>query len=220
MTLPRVNISGRECRIDPAELESIRKGAATLVRYGVRNGFGDFPIDRKALKRETVDYFFTEDRICDALTASSGATQSNHNALRQEYRAKRMSPEEAAQRGIIAKQVPLTRVCPPDYDWCDSMVYNDVDDCREVTEEINGYGMPTVMYAVEGDPVKAQRFIDRLSSATLYTKYADSGPRSCGAGRDEAKRRSRHAPRRFAWRTPGRPPRARTVRTHARHMPT
>ena len=189
MTLPRVNISGRGCSIDSEEMAAIKKGAARLVGFGTKHGFGDFPIDRGALRHETVDYFFTENRICRALTANSGATQANHDDIRDEYKAKRMTAAEAAQMGVIARHLPLTKVCPPDYDWCDSMVYNDVDDCHEVTEEIDGYGMPTVMYSVEEESVQAQRYVDRLSTATLYTKYANGGPMACGASRDETGRR-------------------------------
>ncbi|MFA4973071.1 MAG: hypothetical protein WC683_10675 [bacterium] len=188
MTVPRVSMSGGGCSMADEDLKAVRGKASRLIGQAVAQGFGEFPIDHSSYGKGVLA-LFVEKNICAVLTKDSGATPRNHNKLRQEYRAEQLTESEALDRGVVARQIPLGKACPPDYDWCQSMAYNDVEDCDEVLDEINGYGMPTVMYAADGDAVRAQKYVDKLATAPLYTKYHDSGPVACEAGRDESGRR-------------------------------
>lgn len=189
MTIPRVSVSGNSCSIADEDLNNIRKTASKLVGQSVAHGFGEFPIDRASYAKGALG-FFTRENICGILTADSGATPENHNELRRQYRAERMTEEKALEKGVVARQIPLRKACPASYDWSQSPVYNGVDDCEDVLDEIDGYGMPTVMYAVDGDFDRAQKYLDKLITAPLYTKYYDEGrPVACVSGSDGAGRR-------------------------------
>ncbi|MBN1282654.1 MAG: hypothetical protein JXA24_02630 [Proteobacteria bacterium] len=188
MTVPRVSISDSGCSIAEGDLKAIRRDASRAIARGIALGFGEFPIDRASYGRGALG-LFKERHLCSVITADSGATSANHNALRKRYRAEALTEAEAQRRGVVARQIPVRRSCPPDFDWCESMAYNDVTDCREVLEEIDGFGMPTVLYAVDGDAAEAQGYVNDLSTAPLYTKYSNAGPRACASGRDEAGRR-------------------------------
>lgn len=153
------------------------------MRRAGERGYGHFPLDRHLLARRTVGTLFTRPNICGVLTTRPRATAQDHNDLRNTFKADTVTPREAQRRGVKAVRIPIAKRCPANYGWANSPEYRDVKTCADVTAKFGTKGIPTAMYAVQLPADEAMGFLNQPSQAPLYTRYANSGPIPCGAGR-------------------------------------
>jgi len=183
VTITHDNGSGPICTIGDDQLAAIKKRIRKFLTKGIENGFGDFPINRKNLLSKISASMLNQDSICNALTANSGATSENHNDLRNKYKGSGLSQKDALGKGVTAKRVELEFVCPENYDWANSPVYNNIDECEDAIDAVGKGGAPAGMYAAMMHPDEVQEYLDALSTAPLYTRYAENGkPVECSSG--------------------------------------
>lgn len=161
--------------------EKARRTNAPLWR-GIWASYRDFPISKGGLYAGIALRVLTRENIETILERPSGATAANHNDLRREYNAEQMTPEEARRHGIVATRVPLHKGCPRNIDWSNNPMYCDVDNCADVTNEIDDHGLPVVMYANEMPAAEVQRFLGNPAISPYYTRYVNGGPIACQEG--------------------------------------
>ncbi len=183
--LPDVTVtSGGEpsCTMSDEQLAQLKKRVKKILSAGIDKGFGDFPINRAKLLSKMASQFLTEKTICQALTAQSGATEQTHNEIREKYNGDCLSQKDAWEKGVVAKRLPLETSCPESYDWPNSPFYNEVETCEDVTAAIDSEGLPATMYVSDMEPSAVQSYLAKPAVASLYTKYANSGPIVCASG--------------------------------------
>ena len=174
-----VVIEDGECYFD--YFDDIKESASKLLSTGIKWGFGPFPIKKGAFKKGIISTHVTEKNICNALLRGPNVDESNHNKKRNKLKKQRVKPNEAWEMGVSADRIQVKKACPKDFDWENSPVYAGVSSCEDVWDEINGHGVPAVMYAVNMESAAARTYIDKMSTAPLYTKYS-SDPVQCGSG--------------------------------------
>lgn len=185
---PQVVLTGDEdgmtCTIDDAGLTEIKDRARALLSFGIAKGFGGFPIDKGQLRNDLVDTFLSEDNICHVFKTESGATEKNHDSLRNKYKSDKLEPKNAFARGMIAKRIELEDECPANFDWKGSPNFNDVDSCEDILKEIE-IGMPAVLYGAKISRSQVEEVLNPLSASVYYSRYSNSGPVECSS--DHAK---------------------------------
>lgn len=181
---PQVVLTGDEdgmtCTIDDAGLTEIKDRARALLSSGIAKGFGGFPIDKGQLRNDLVDTFLSEDNICHVFKTESGATEKNHNSLRNKYKSDELEPKNARARGMIAKRIELEDECPANFDWNGSPNFNDVDSCEDILKKIK-IGMPAVLYGTKLSQKQVEEVLDPLSASVFYSRHSNSGPVECSS---------------------------------------
>lgn len=171
---------GITCTIDDEGFAEIRDRARALLSSGIAKGFDNFPIDKGQLSHDLVSTFLSRDNICHVFTTESGATEKNHNSLRNKYKSDKLEPKKAFARGMIAKRFKLENKCPADFDWKSAPNFNDVDSCEDIFKEIK-IGMPVVMYGARISQDEVEDVLGPLSSSVYYSHYDNSGPVECSS---------------------------------------
>ncbi len=178
-----VSLENGQCNIAPAQLKTIRKRAAKLLWQASEKGFGQFPIDRQKLIRSMIGRFLKTETICATLTNGSGATESDHNNLREGFKQTTLSPEDAIMRGVATAMLPLTPSCPADYDWAGSELYNGISSCDDVVELINrDRQTPAAMFSANMSAGEVESNLMDPMFAPFYIRYAKDGLKSCKDG--------------------------------------
>ena len=180
-----VTIEGEACHF--SAFEEITGSARKLLSTGLKWGFSLFPINRNTFRNKIVSTHVTEKSVCNALTKSPNVDQSDHNAVRNKLAGTSLGEEKAWEMGVMARRIQVKKVCDDDYDYANSPVYAGVDDCADVLKEIDGHGIPVVMCVVDMEATAARTFIDKPSSAPLYTDYAGGKPNACGSGKQDGR---------------------------------
>lgn len=192
------NGSEPDCDI---KFAAIKKRMGKLLNKGIANGFKDFPINKESLQLKVLNSMLKEKEICNVITADPGVTVKDHNDIRNEYKGKGLSKDEAWKKGVVAKRIGVEFLCskPEEekiddkliedyerfktYKWKESPVYNGVDECEDVIKASDKDGLPIIMYSVAMQADDVQDYLDTLSTAPLYTRYADDGkPVQCSSG--------------------------------------
>jgi hypothetical protein len=101
-----------------------------------------------------------------------------------------VNEDKAWGMGVVADRIQVKKVCDENYDYGNSPVYAGVKNCQDVLDEIDGNGLAVVMYAVDMEAAAARAFIDKPSSAPLYTDYDGGKPKSCGTGKEDGRKYS------------------------------
>ncbi len=178
-----VSLKGAQCNIEPAQLTALKKKAATLLWYASEKSFSQFPIDRQKLIRSMISRFLKTETICAVLTNVSGATKNDHNNLREGFKQATLSPEDAIMRGLATAMIPLNPICPRDYDWVGSEVYNGISNCEEVVDLINrDRQTPAVMYSANMKADDVDKYLNDPSNTPLHIRYAKDGLKLCKGG--------------------------------------
>jgi hypothetical protein len=185
-TITHNNGSEPVCTIDDAQLESIRERVKKLLWKGTNSGYSDFPINRQSFVSKTISKLLNSQSICNALTRDLGATEENHNELREKFKGSCLKPKTALLHGISAARIATQAQCPEGYDWAESPVYNGATSCDNVIEAMGDDGIPATMYAVEMQAGEVQSYLSKLSIAPLYTRYSNSGPLECKSGANDS----------------------------------
>jgi hypothetical protein len=110
--------------------------------------------------------------------------------MRDKLKGKSIKENEAWNMGVVADRVQVKKVCDDTYDYGNSPVYAGVDSCQDVLKEINGNGLAVIMYVVDMEAAAARAFIDKSSSAPLYTNYGGGKPKACGNGKQDGRKYS------------------------------
>lgn len=177
-----VVIKGDKCKF--SDFDAIKDSTSNLLSYGTMWGFSAFPIKKGAFKNNIVSTLVTEEDICNALLSEPDVDDENHNKVRNKLKSKRVSPEDAWEMGVSADRIQVKKSCPSGYDWENSPLYSGAESCDEVWEEINGYGVPALLYAVDMKSAAARKYIDKISTASLYSEYSkNEKPVKCGEGK-------------------------------------
>lgn len=176
---------GISCDIDEEGLEVIRARARLLLKSGIGSGFEGFPVKKEQLMSDVENAFLSKENIRSAFTAGSGATNTTHNALRNRYKTENLNPDDALERGLVARRVMLKGKCPAQFDWANSPIFNDVDGCEDVLEEME-VGMPMVMYMVPLPQWRVEDVFGKLSTAIFYSQFNNSGPVACASPQAKA----------------------------------
>lgn len=180
--LPDIEIEGDTCCFN-TPIEDIRKKARQLLNAGAKWGFGEFPIKLGAFKGSIIKTHVTEKNICNALLSSPDVDESNHDKTRKYLSGHSVGEGKAWKMGMKAARIQVKENCPEDYDWANSPVYIGVESCEDVWDEIDSHGVPVVMYSVDMESAAARTFIDKPSTAILYTDYGKGEPKQCGSGK-------------------------------------
>ncbi len=164
------------------DFEGIKASARKLLSTGIKWGFGYFPIDRNNFRNKILSTVVTEENVCNVLLKGPDVDEFNHNKKRNWLKGHSINEKEAWEMGVKADQIQVKKVCDDDYDYGDSPIYAGVSSCQDVLDEIDGNGVPVIMYGVDMESAAARAFIDKPSSAPLYTDYGKGKPMACGKG--------------------------------------
>jgi hypothetical protein len=183
-----VMIEDGECHFD--YFDDIKERARKLLSTGLKWGFGHFPINRNKFRNDILSGHVTEKNVCNALLYGPDVNESNHNEKRDKLKSKSVNEDEAWDMGVVADRIQVKKVCDENYDYGNSPVYAGIDSCEDVLKEIDGNGLAVVMYSVDMESAAARAFIDKPSSAPLYTDYDGGKPKACGTGMEDNRKHS------------------------------
>lgn len=178
-----VSLENGQCNVAPAQLKTIRKRAAKLLWHASEKGFSQFPADRQKLIRSMIGRFLKPESICAVLTNGTGATEADHNNLREGFKQTTLSPEDSIMRGVATAMLPLTPLCPKDYDWAGSEVYIGISNCEDVVDIINrDKQTPAAMFSANMKASEVESNLMDPTSAPFYMRYAKDGLKLCTSG--------------------------------------
>jgi hypothetical protein len=168
--------------------DDIKDSARKLLSTGLKWGFGHFPIGRNKFRNDILSTHVTEKNICHALMNGPEVNESNHNKKRNWLKGHSVNEDKAWAMGVVADRIQVKKVCDDAYDYGNSPLYAGIDDCQDVLKEIDGNGLAVVMYSVNMESAAARKFIDKPSSAPLYTDYDGGKPKNCGSGKEDGRK--------------------------------
>lgn len=169
-----------QCSISEGGLKAIRSKARDFVRSGFTKGYKDFPMNKPEILSRTMSSFFTEENICQVITADDEITPQNHNKKRESYRSSRLKPSNAMKLGLIGKTLPVKADCQEGYDWANSPHFSGISKCSDITKYFK-IGLPVSMYATPMNARKAQEIIDGPDNIRFLSDYVDSTPTNCNS---------------------------------------
>ncbi len=181
-----VVIENGECHFN--YFDDIQDSASKLLSTSIKWGFGLFPINRNNFRNKIVSTHVTEENICHVLTNGPEVDESNHNEKRDWLKGHSINEDKAWNMGVVADRIQVKKVCDEGYDYADSPSYAGVESCQDVLDEIDGHGLAVIMYGVDMESAAARTFIDKPSSAPLYTDYGDGEPKACGKGKQDGRK--------------------------------
>jgi hypothetical protein len=159
--------------------EKTRRAKSPIWR-GITAAFKLFPIIKQKFYSRVSYKMLTAENIVAVIEGNSGATSSNHNELRDDYKSSSLSPKKARKRGVVAMEVPIHPRCPKSYDWEGSASYYDVSSCQDVIDEIkSSKKLPVVMFATKMPWQSAITYLADPDIAPLFTRYSNDGPIPC-----------------------------------------
>jgi len=183
-----VVIENGECYFD--HFEDIKDSARKLLSTGLKWGFSFFPINRTNFRNKIVSTHVTEEKVCNTLLNGPKVDKSNHNEKRDKLKGESVNEDEAWAIGVVADRIQVKKVCDDNYDYGNSPIYAGIESCQDVLKEIDGNGLAVIMYSVDMEAAAARTFIDRPSSAPLYTDYDGGKPKACGNGKEDNRKYS------------------------------
>ena len=178
-----VVIEDGECHFD--YFDDIKESAQGLLSKGIKWGFGHFPINRNKFRNNILSNHVTEKNVCHALMNGPDVNESNHNEKRDWLKGHSVKKDEAWNMGVVTDRIQVKKVCDEGYDYANSPSYAGVESCQDVLDEIDGHGLAVIMYSVDMESAAARTFIDKPSSAPLYTDYDGGKPKKCGSGKQD-----------------------------------
>lgn len=170
--------------------DDIKNSAHKLLKTGLKWGFNYFPIKRGAFKDGILDRHVTEENICNTLLNKPEVNVDNHNKKRDKLKGHSVDEDEAWEMGVVAERIQVETKCDESYDYGNSPIYAGINSCEDVLDEIDGHGLAVIMYSVDMKAAAARAFIDKPSSAPLYTDYDGGKPEACGTGKEDGRKYS------------------------------